>query len=152
MRVIHSAQSKKSLAAEALRETLRQVSAIKLKGIDFDAPNRERRIDILAHIDVHGRSHMLVCTVNASDQAGHVRTALDDLQSHVAQIAGNATPVLIVPRISDGAQALCAQSKAGIVDLEGNARIDVDEVFIGIRSLPQLAVSGREAERLAGVA
>ena len=60
--------------------------------------------------------------------------------------------MLIVPRISDGAKALCAQSKAGIVDLEGNARIDVDEVFIGIRSLPQLVFPGREAERLAGVA
>jgi hypothetical protein len=155
MRAINEVQSKRSRAAEALRAILHRVSAIKLKGIDFESPDRERKIDILAHIDVHGHSHTLVCAVNESDQPSHVRMALKELRSRVAKTDGSATPVLILPHISDEAQALCAESKAGILDLEGNARIAVGEVFIGMRSLPP---AGRRADRavcgreLAGVA
>ncbi len=142
-------QTAKDQAVESLKATLFQVSQIKLKHIDFESPRPDLKVDILAHVEVHGRSHMLVCKVEASGQSDHVRTALAALCSDTAQFAGNVTPVLIAPHVSAEAQALCTASDAGFLDLEGNARLHLGEVFIGRRSQPQ---SKRAPVQLAGVA
>ncbi|MGC1461386.1 MAG: hypothetical protein WA802_04240 [Terracidiphilus sp.] len=136
MRVADSMQAARGRAAEALKVVLHQVSQIKLKGMDVDSPRPDLRVDILAHVDVHGKSHTLVCKVRASGRPEHVRMALEEFQGDAAQFSRDATPVLIVPSCSEESRALCRESKAGFLDLEGNARIDLGEVFIGKRSLP----------------
>ena len=142
-------QTAKDQAVESLKAALHQVSQIKLKHIEFESPRPDLQVDILAHVEVHGRSHMLVCKVEASGQPDHVRTALTTLCSDAAQFAGKATPVLISPRVSPETQALCTASDAGFLDLQGNARLHLGEVFIGKRSQPQ---SKRTTVQLAGVA
>lgn len=137
MRMPDSMQAARNKAAEALKLVLHQVSQIKLKGIDVDSPHADLKVDILAHIDVHGHNHTLVCKVRASGRPEHVRMALAEFQGDAAQFSENATPVLIAPYLSEESKALCRESKAGFLDLEGNARLDLGEVFIGKRSLPQ---------------
>jgi hypothetical protein len=122
-------------AAEALKSLLEQVSAVKLKDIKREPPARGRAPEILAHIDIHGHSHTLACEVNADTRPSKVRASLRKLQDCAAHLAGQATPVLIAPYLSPEAQALCKQSHAGFLDLEGNARLSLGEVFIGKRSL-----------------
>jgi hypothetical protein len=135
--MVDSMNSAKSRAVEALMAVLCQVSQIKLKDIDLDSHRPDLQVDILAHIDVHGHSHTLVCKVRASGRPEHVRMALKELQCHASQFSGNATPVLIAPRLSEEAKAICRESKAGFLDLEGNARLELGEVFIGKCSLPR---------------
>jgi hypothetical protein len=49
------------------------------------------------------------------------------------------TLVIIAPYLSPEAQAICKENDAGFLDLEGNARIVVDEIFISKRTmLPRL--------------
>lgn len=119
-------------AAEALGALLHQVSSIKTRDIQFQ-PAR-RRSDILASIDVLGQKHKLVCNVVDGDPI-HVREALNKLKSCAESRKTGATPVLITPQLSEETRAMCAERRVGCLDLEGNARLTVDEVFIGKRSV-----------------
>lgn len=159
MRMINSMHATRSRAAEALKAVLCQVSQVKLK--DIDLPNPDLKIDIVAHVDVHGHRRALVCSVNASGRPEHVLVALDELQSFADQFEGDATPVIIAPHFSEEAKALCGEKRAGFLDLDGNARLDLGEVFICRRMSPQplqnssaslAPMSHREGEKLAGVA
>ena len=85
----------------------------------------------------YGHSHTLACEVNADTRPSKVRASLKKLQDCAAHLAGETTPVLIAPYLSPEAQALCKESHAGFLDLEGNARLSVGEVFIGKRSMRQ---------------
>jgi hypothetical protein len=66
---------------------------------------------------------------------------LHEWQSDAASLDSDTTPVVIAPYLSPEAQAICKQSRVGFLDLEGNARLSVDEVFIGIHSHPRGAAS-----------
>lgn len=122
-------------AAEALKSLLQQVSAVKLKEMKHEPPARGCAAEILVHIDIYGHSHTLACEVNPDTRPSKVRASLKKLRDCAAHLAGEATPVLIAPYLSPEAQALCKQSHAGFLDLEGNARLSLGEVFIGKRSL-----------------
>jgi hypothetical protein len=119
-------------AAVALGALLDQVSSIKRRDIQFQ-PVR-RRSDILASIDVLGRSHKLVCSV-ADDNPAHARRTLRKLEMCADARRADATRVLIMPTLSAEIRALCEQRQVGFLDLEGNGRLVVDEVFIGKRSV-----------------
>jgi hypothetical protein len=122
-------------ATEALKSLLEQVSAVKLKEMKRESPARGRAADILAHIDVYGHSHTLACEVNADTRPSKVRASIRKLQECAAHLAGETTLVLIAPYFSPEAQALCKRSHAGFLDLEGNARLSLGQVFIGKRSM-----------------
>ena len=152
MRVVNSMQTARSRAAEALKTVLRQVSQIKINTIDL--PDPDLKIDIVAHVDVHGHRRKLVCRVQASGRPEHILVALKELQG----FDGDATPVIIAPHLSQEAKALCGERRAGFLDLAGNARIDLGDVFISRRTFSQHArhasssLSNRVNEELAGVA
>ena len=122
-------------AAEALKSLLEEVSGVKLKEMKRQSPAHGLAAEILAHIDIHGHSHTLACEVNADTRPSKVRASIKKLQDCAAHLAGETTPVLIAPYLSPEAQALCKESHAGFLDLEGNARLSLGEVFIGKRSM-----------------
>ena len=139
MRTQRAASELELRAAEALRALLGQVSAIKLKEMKHESRGRGCPAEVMArieaHIDIYGHSHTLACEVKASADPGNLRDALRELWQSAAHLDRHATPVLIAPYLSPEAQALCNESHAGFVDLEGNARLALGEVFIGKRSL-----------------
>jgi len=120
-----------SRAAEALGSLLHSVSSIKTRDIKFQPVTR--KTDILADIDVFGRNHKLVCSVANGEL--DVKKALEKLRTSAEGKKGDATPVLITKHLSPQTRALCEQNRVGFLDLEGNARLVVDEVFIGKRSV-----------------
>jgi len=113
-------------ATEALRTLLGQVSVIKLKEI------RREKGSVLADVDVLGHRHTLACEVKPNAQPESLRTALRNLNN--AHRKDATIPVVIAPYMSPEAQALCKESQAGFIDLEGNARLAMGEVFIGKRA------------------
>ncbi len=134
-------------AAAALTALLGRVSAIKLLELTRESQPRGRFTAILARIEILGHSHMLACEVDSHGEPVHLRTVLRKWQSGVASRASDVTPVLIAPHLSDEAQALCKENLAGFLDFEGNARLNVGEVFIGMRSLLGGAASHPSAAR-----
>lgn len=121
-------------ATEALQALLGQVSVIKLKEI-----RRTPKGPMMARVDVLGHSHMLACEIQSNFRPDNLRQALEALHTKTANCDSAATPVLIAPYLSPEAQAICKECSASYIDLEGNARLDVGEVFIGKRSQPARA-------------
>ena len=138
-------------AADALRALLEQVSTVKLRELRSATPPSGRGAGLLARIEVLGRSHTLACKVAAGRQLHHVDAALAELRGDAAHLGAEATPVLIASYLSPQARALCAASRTGFLDLEGNARLVFGEVFIAKRSLPRRnRPSPNSVRRIAG--
>jgi hypothetical protein len=123
-------------AIEALKAALKEVSGIKVKEIQLESSGRHRAKDIIANIDIFGHKRTLVCKVGESTQTLRIRRALKDLNRLVEDCAEDAMPILIAPSLSQEAQTLCTESHAGFLDLNGNVRLVMKEVFIAKRSLP----------------
>lgn len=126
----HLVKEVEAQAAQALRLLLEQVPAIKLLDMERDASGLNQDVDIVAHIDASGRRRVLLCEVKSSGQPRHVRTALLELRNYMAHHPQEAIPVFIAPYLSSDAQALCREQDVGFLDLEGNARLVFDGVFI----------------------
>lgn len=122
-------------AAAALKALLEQVSAVKIRELKRERLAHGRSVEIVARIDVYGHSHTLACEVQSGVSPSRIRASLKKLEDCAAHLADAATPVLIAPYLSPEAQALCKAHHAGFLDLEGNARLHLGEVFIGKRSL-----------------
>lgn len=118
------------LALEALGQLLGQVPALDQLEVQRQVTGADNGIDLVARMHVHGRPHTLLCQVKSSGQPRHVRMALLELRSVVGHRAKNTTPVLIAPYLSPDGQALCRDQGIGFLDLEGNARLTFDSVFI----------------------
>jgi hypothetical protein len=134
-------------AAEALRETLSQISVIKVKAIDVEQAVRGDKT-LIARVEIFGHSHMLVCKVAGCCDSAHLQRTIVDLKKLNQRFPGDTTPVLITPSLSQEAQALCSEGNTGFLDLEGNARLYLDEVFIVKRSLPHHKKLPSQAESL----
>lgn len=117
-------------AAAALRDLLRQVPVIKAVDIEHQSVDSDRGVDLVASVDVAGQRHLLVCEVKSSGQPRHVRMAVLQLRNYLVHQQLQATPVFIAPYLSPNAQALCREESVGYLDLEGNARLLFDSVFI----------------------
>jgi len=122
-------------AIEALKSVLARVSGVKLKNIA--AQELESVVDIVAQVEVYGRAHTLACMLVSSDEPQQSRESIVDFCGRTLKIAKNATPVLIAPRLSSDLQKLVRETKAGVLDLEGNARLELGEMFIACQHLSQ---------------
>lgn len=122
----------KMRAAVALDSLLRQVSGINVKDVGFRSADLAVDIDILAHVAVFGHSYTLACKVEDSVAPDLVWTAFEELQKVGAYLPGSVIPVIIVPYLSADALAQCEKHRTGCLDLEGNGRIVMREVFISM--------------------
>jgi hypothetical protein len=134
-------------AVDELRATLQQVSVIKVREIKIESHGRRNEKDIVAHVDIYGHSHDLVCRVTESAEPQRIRRMLVEMHKSVKGAGGNA-PVLIAPSLTAELQALCREEEIGFLDLEGNACLYLNEVFIVKRSLPQRKGIPPQAEPL----
>jgi hypothetical protein len=122
-------------AIGALREALEQISVIKVKDISVDHGGNHGEKTILGHIEIYGHAHLLACKVVSSCESIRLQKAVRDLKDIEKARGVVVMPILIAPEISDEAQTICRDNNAGFLDLEGNARLYLDEVFIVKRSL-----------------
>jgi hypothetical protein len=126
----HSMKDIEGKATQTLRLLLEQVPAIRFLDIRQEVREPAQKADIVARFNVSGRPHVIVCEVKSTGQPRHVRMALLQLRNYMAHHAQDATPVFIAPYLSSDAQALCREQGIGFLDLEGNARLVFDGVFI----------------------
>lgn len=122
-------------AIEALRETLRQISVIKVKQICVDRHGKRSNKTILGYIEIYGHAHLLACKVVCDCDLPHLKSAIHELQQVQKERGVVVMPILIAPSMSQEAQTLCRENNIGFLDIEGNARLYLDEVFIVKRSL-----------------
>jgi len=130
-------------AIEALRETLQQISVIKVKDISVDRHSRHGEKTILGHIEIYLHAHVLACKVVSACDAPHLNRAVHELVDLQKSFGIVVMPILIAPAMSEEAQAICRNNNIGFLDLDGNARLYLDEVFIVKRSLHHKAIPPR---------
>ena len=142
--------SMKHLQARAnnfLRELLAQVSIIDIQSVEPESIPEMHGFDI-TRVTVSGCPWTLVCSVMASGQPRHVRTALLQLRNHIAHQGSNVIPILIAPYLSPEAQTMCREQLVGHLDLEGNVRITFGGIFIERLVANKPAVERRELKSL----
>jgi len=135
MQMLEQTESKRMRAIEALKSVLTRVSGVKLMNIDTH--ELESVIDIVAQVEVYGRAHTLACMLVSSDEPQQERESILNFCGRTLTDANNATPVLIAQRLSTDLQRLGRETKAGVLDLEGNARIELGETFIACQHMSQ---------------
>lgn len=145
MKVTRVPNEMEARAAEALGALLHSVSSIKTRDIRFQPAHR--KTDIMADIDVLGRNHKIVCSVADGEPDG-VKRALEKLRTSADRKKCDATPVLIARHLSPQTRAMCEERRVGFLDLDGNARLVVDEIFIGKRSVRSVPAPSTLATRL----
>jgi len=114
---------------DALRKLLETIPVIQIDSIEHEAVSSQGVPDLIARLLVAGRPHLLICAYKSNGQPRHARSALLELRDYVMQRA-DATPVFMAPYISPAVRQLCEDRKVGYLDLQGNARIAFDGVFI----------------------
>jgi hypothetical protein len=119
-------ESKRMRAMEALKAVLSNVSGVKL--LDFESQQDEH--EIIALIQVYGRKRKLACMIVPHDAPRQVHQSLTSLCERALHNAMNATPVLIAPRLSADLLTLSSETGVGLLDFEGNARIELEDTFI----------------------
>lgn len=144
----HSLKAVEKRASDALRTLLEQVPIIDIEEVEPEPTNSGFDLDIIAHVTVSGRRHTLVCEVKSSGQPRYVRTALLQLRNNIAHYGEHATPVLIAPYLSPEARALCREQAFGYLDLQGNALLAFDGVFIERQVGEKPVVERRELKSL----
>jgi hypothetical protein len=124
-------------AIDALSDTLNHASGIKLESIRTEWNGRMGK-SLIARIEIYGHPHTLVCKVSASCDDVHLQRTFIELRRLHEDYRGAATPVLIAPEVSREFQTICRESDTGFLDLKGNARLYLEQVFIVKSSLPRL--------------
>jgi len=127
-------------AMEALRETLQQISAITVKEITLNRHGHRGDKTILGHVEIYRHSHLLACKVVCTCDLPQLKRAIHELQQVQKERGVVVMPILIAPTMSEEAQTLCRNNDIGFLDLDGNARLYLDEVFIVKRSLPHKTI------------
>lgn len=130
LKIANSMKELETRASDALLALLAQVPIIEIQRVEREQAVANFHLDIVAHIKVSGRRHALVCEVKSNGQPRYVRTALLELRNYVAHHGSDITPILIAPYLSVEAQAMCREQAVGYLDLEGNARLAFDGVFM----------------------
>lgn len=124
-------------ACEALISMLHQVSWIRPGDVALESPTGDSRVHLLARIHVLGRTHTLACAMHQGAFEEGLDSAIFDLYTGAAALDSAAMPVLIASSLSAEAQSLCRENRVAYIDLKGNARIDLGEVFIARHAVPQ---------------
>lgn len=135
-------------AIKALRETLGQISVIRIKEIEVEdyRPRGERTI--IARIAIYGHTHTLVCKIVDCSSSHDLQRAFFELTKLHERFPEKTTPVLIAPSLSEETQDICRKSDTGFLDLEGNARLFLDEVFIVKHSMRPRKTLPSQAETM----
>lgn len=125
-----SVKSTEFRAAEALRELLERVPAIRVLDVKQEVAAAGKEVDILVRLDAGGRRYTLACEVKSNGQPRYARPALLQLRDYVAERTPETIPVLVAPYLSPNVQSLCRDEGVGFLDLEGNAYLAFGGIFI----------------------
>ncbi len=128
-------------AERALTETLGRMSGVDVKEMRRAGGRSGWPGGIFVRINVLGHSHTLACTVERDGDPVHIHAALHGSFNGAPNLTENATLVIIAPYLSREAQTACKTADAGFLDLEGNARLSVGELFIAEHSFPSRAIA-----------
>lgn len=118
------------LGAEAITALFQEIPVVAVRSLEIESPAQDKRVDLLASVDVAGERHVLVCEAKQSGQPRFIRDAIYQLRDYLREFPKPATPVVIAPYLSPDSRQLCLENGVSFLDLEGNVRLAFGTVFI----------------------
>lgn len=141
-------KTQETRAAQALRDLLEKIPILQVQGITHEAVSGDWQPDWIARLLMDGQPHQLICKYSPNGQPRYARSALLELQNHIAHHAPQATPVFITPYLSPAVRTLCDEKGVCHLDLAGNARLAFGGVFIERMVADKPAAQQRELKSL----
>ena len=143
MKHIELQKELEATAMDAVRDLLRCLPAAEVTPLaEPRRTDRGPQVDALVRVHYGEAVRLLVVEVKAHGAPRFVRSAVYQLQSYVARIrqypahaAELVVPMLVCPYLSPESRAICRDHDVAYLDLEGNARLVFDGVYIE-RSVP----------------
>ncbi|MYF30299.1 MAG: hypothetical protein F4029_19165 [Gammaproteobacteria bacterium] len=144
MKHINTEKELEEVGSAAVRDLLRCLPGAKVTPLaGVSQAGGHRQADGLVRVKYGDTAHLLVIEVKAHGAPRFVRSAVHQLESIVAHMpehlpprgAEQFVPILVAPYLSPESQAICRDYDVAYVDLEGNARLVFDGVYIE-RSVP----------------
>ena len=123
---------------DAVRDLLRWLPAAEVAPLAaIPRTGHDPQVDGLIHVHFGGATRLLVFNAKPHGAPRFVRSAVYELQSCVARIsqhpahsAEQVVPMLVSPYLSPESRAICSDHDVAYLDLEGNARLVFDGVYI----------------------
>lgn len=135
-------------AAEVIRACLEDVPSVKIKGLEMERDFKGYRADLVTTVSTPmGTTRYLVAEIKATGEPRVAREALNQLWRNWAN-QPDVVPVFIAPYISPKSAEICKQDNAGYMDLAGNCRLVLDNVFIEREGRPNLFSEKRDLQSL----
>lgn len=129
-------------AMDAVRDLLRCLPAAEVTAVELRQTDGGPQLDGLIRVHYGGAVRVLVIEVKAHGAPRFVRSAVYELESRVTRIrecpahaAEFIVPMLVCPYISPESRGICRDHDVAYLDLEGNARLVFNGVYIE-RSVP----------------
>jgi len=150
--MLNSAETLKTFidqASSRFLDLLEQIPVLKISEPTIEqVGSPDRGFDFSVTVELGGRSRTLACELKQNGQPRYVRDAITRLRSVAALTNGALTPVLIAPYLSKETQSFCRQNKVAYMDLEGNAWLTFDTVYIERVVPPRPSLEKRELRSL----
>ena len=112
-------------ASETLIDLLGQITSARHQNVRIDFPTAKPPVDLLARVTVANHSHTLACALLKES----LETTLLSLTRAARALGERVRPVLIAAELDHAAQALCRENGVDFIDLAGNVRLSLDEIF-----------------------
>ena len=143
MKYAETQKELEAMAIDAVHDLLRCLPAAEVAPLaEVPRTGQDPQVDGLIRVRYGGVTRLLVIEVKAHGAPRFVRSAVYELESYVARIrqspahgAEQVVPMLVSPYLSPESQAICRDHDIAYLDLEGNARLVFDGVYIE-RSVP----------------
>ncbi len=128
----------------AVRDLLRCLPGAEVASLaEIPQTGGRHQADGLVRVNYGDATHLLVIEVKAHGAPRFVRSAVHQLESLVVHMperiasrgAGQLVPILVTPYLSPESRAICRDHGVAYLDLEGNARLAFDGVYVE-RSVP----------------
>jgi hypothetical protein len=134
LKLSNSVKEIEERGAAELERLLRRIPRIKLKSLKIGAMQKDTGFDLQVRVALDGKRHTLIAEVKSSGQPRYAREAVLRLKVLAARSTPPAIPVFIAPFLTESTRDLCFQQGVSYLDLEGNARVAFDSVYLEIVS------------------
>lgn len=148
LKITNSVKILEQTAAEDLQRLLKRIPQIKVKSLKIGSTGKDPGFDLQVRLELDGKQHALIAEVKANGQPRYAREAIVRLKALAGRINPPATPVFIAPFLTESTRELCSREGVSYLDLEGNARLAFDSVYLEIATPNKPSSPRREYKSL----
>jgi hypothetical protein len=115
---------------ETLGDVLRDIPAVSVAETLREPMLDGARPDLVMHVTAFGKPQSLIIEAKMNAQPRYARGAILQLHDYAAKIDDQAILVLAAPYLSPEVRAICKDQRISYIDLQGNVRIVLENIFI----------------------